>query len=824
MSLYRIVQTFLNLALISTLAGCFGNGSPPEPKPAPPPSPPEPVYQAEVRRTEYGIPHIKADDWGSLGYGYGYAYAQDNFCVAMRAIVYATSRSAEFFGEQQGDVASDFVLRLMLGTKDEFRERFLSSREDDAHLLVRGFAAGMNRHLRETDAENLPAGEAGCQNADWVYEIDATDLWMHIARVTLAGSSDLTIVRTAIMAPEGPDGTAPIGYSDEERKALQHVLQRQGRAFGFGATGSNALAVGRDLSQTDKALLLGNPHRGWSGPGGFHQLHLTIPGDYDVAGAALHAVPWVGIGFNSDLAWTHTTSFASHFTLYELQLNPRDLLQYRYEGEWRDITTEEETIAVKLDDGSLEERKHSFHLSHYGPIVNLGGISKLLDGWPLRNGNLLTLRDANALRGTQLADQYLDMGRARTIATFTEALKRIGNPVFHTIAAHRDGEVFYGEISAIPHLTQQQLDDCLTDLGQLLGFATNNAAIVLDGSEDECAWGEDPDSPPGSNLYGYEARPKLLTTDYVGNGNDSYWLSNADNPLTGFPLVFGWLGHENSQQSLRTRLGHLMVRERRAATDGLDPLPGFTLDTIKSFMYRNRVYGAEIVLDDVLAICAALPGANDNEARAKRACAVLADWDRKVELESRGAQVFTEFWRGIHRSLGNDFNLLIESRSFWKVDFDAADPLNTPRDIDRSKSRNRNLVVAALSEAVLALDKAGVALDAPWREAQFSNRNGNRIPIHGGDPEAGVYSAISARLDDGGYSPRSGNTYLQAVTWDDHCPVADTVLVPSQSSSPESPHYADQTELYSRKDWVRFPYCEEEIKAAQIGETLLIEE
>ena len=379
--------------------------------------------------------------------------------------------------------------------------------------------------------------------------------------------------------------------------------------------------MGRDLSQTGKGLLLGNPHLSWSGPRGFHQLHLTIPGEYDVAGAALHGVPWVGIGFNGDLAWTHTTSFATRFTLYELELNPEDPLQYRYEDEWRDIVSEDVTILVKLEDGSLEERTHTFYRSHYGPIVSLGEVSDLLGGWPLPNGNLFTVRDANALSDLRAINQYLDMGRARTVAEFTEALKRIGIPVFHVFAADRDGEAFYGEIAGIPHVTQQQLDDCETELGRLIAFGTNDAVLTLDGSSAACEWGEDPDSPPGTNLYGYEARPKLQTTDYVGNGNDSYWLSNADNPLTGFPVVFGWLGHENKQQSLRTRIGHLMVRERREATDGLDEAAGFTLDSMKAFMYSNRVYGAEIVLDDVLAICDGLTGADDSEERAMRACA-----------------------------------------------------------------------------------------------------------------------------------------------------------------------------------------------------------
>ena len=73
-------------------------------------------------------------------------------------------------------------------------------------------------------------------------------------------------------------------------------------------------------------------------------------------------------------------------------------------------------------------------------------------------------------------------------------------------------------------------------------------------------------------------------------------------------------------------------------------------------------------------------------------------------------------------------------------------------------------------------------------------------------------------------NPGSGNSYIQAVTWDgSDCPIADTMLVHSQSVQPTSPHYADQTRLYAKKEWVRFPFCEEEIQAAQIGETLVLE-
>ena len=100
------------------------------------------------------------------------------------------------------------------------------------------------------------------------------------------------------------------------------------------------------------------------------------------------------------------------------------------------------------------------------------------------------------------------------------------------------------------------------------------------------------------------------------------------------------------------------------------------------------------------------------------------------------------------------------------------------------------------------------------------------MPIHGGQGPMGVFGAISDILRDGGYiNPRSGNSFIQAVTWNEsECLIADVILVPSNSTNPESPHFSDQSKLYSNKEWVRFPFCEDEMEAAQIGETLVIEE
>jgi acyl-homoserine-lactone acylase len=57
----------------------------------------------------------------------------------------------------------------------------------------------------------------------------------------------------------------------------------------------------------------------------FWQMHLTIPGKFDVMGASI-GLPLVQIGFNKDVAWSHTVSTGKRFTLHELHwcpANPR---------------------------------------------------------------------------------------------------------------------------------------------------------------------------------------------------------------------------------------------------------------------------------------------------------------------------------------------------------------------------------------------------------------------------------------------------------------------------------------------------------------------
>ena len=784
----------------------------------------EPQFSAQLRRTEYGIPHIVADDWGSLGYGVGNAYAEDNYCLLMREILFARGESSRFLGDE-GNQQADLLYTLLNGNEANLRSEWYDPQPQEVKDLVEGYVAGYNRYFRDTGAANLATGDEGCRDAAWAREITVIDLMQYLKKLTLQGSTDNGTIRRIISDADGP---TPAASSTASKKPLTSLPALFSNMHDPSARGSNAIAVGRDFSQTGAGILLGNPHQPWQGTGQFYMIHLTIPGVYDAMGATLHGIPVVSIGFNKDVAWTHTVSFANRLTLYELQLNPDDPLQYLYDGEMRDITSETVSIQVLQGDGSLATVSKTFYSSHYGLMVDLSSQNTLIGGWPIGfSGTAFSVRDAN-LDNIMGIGQWIKAGQASNISEFSDALKGIAFPWVHTIAADRNGAAFYGDVSSIPHVDQAKLDDCVSGpVAPLLTAATGSLIIALDGSRSACEWGSDADTPEGRNVFGYEALPKLFSTEYVANSNNSYWLSNADSPLTGFPIIMGALGGENEQQFLRTRITHQMVAERMSGTDGLSATPGFTLANMKELMYSNRVLGAEIALDDVLGECPFADTGLETELinRANQACTVLDAWDRRTNIDSAGAQVFTEFWRELKRDFDPASALEIEQQDLWLTDFDPADPISTPSGFALAEGSNYQRIAEALSTALQNLEGANVDPSAPFGEVQFAERTGVRIPIHGGLDDMGVFGVIKGGLSDGGYrSINGGNTYIQAVSWDEtECPLAEGVLAPSQSNDPESDHFSDQTAVYSNKEWIQFPFCESDVVAQTVSSSLLEE-
>jgi hypothetical protein len=149
----------------------------------------------------------------------------------------------------------------------------------------------------------------------------------------------------------------------------------------------------------------------------------------------------------------------------------------------------------------------------------------------------------------------------------------------------------------------------------------------------------------------------------------------------------------------------------------------------------------------------------------------------------------------------------------WRTPFDAADPVNTPRDLNTGDPR----VMAALRGAVDHVNGLGKGLGVTLRQVQFEKRGSERIPIHGGpgDPE-GDFNAINVPWVEGEGYPDvpHGSSFVMVARLDGHaCPSSRSILTYSQSTNPGSPYFADQTRMFSRKAWVDMGFCERDILA-----------
>jgi penicillin amidase len=128
--------------------------------------------------------------------------------------------------------------------------------------------------------------------------------------------------------------------------------------------GSNNWVVSGDLTQSGYPIMANDPHRRQSAPSLRYWVHLVGPG-WNVIGGGEPEIPGVSIGHNEYGAWGLTVFGTDGEDLYVYDTNPDNPLQYRYRGQWEDMTVIQETIPVKGETPVTVDLKYTRH----GPVV-----------------------------------------------------------------------------------------------------------------------------------------------------------------------------------------------------------------------------------------------------------------------------------------------------------------------------------------------------------------------------------------------------------------------------------------------------------------------
>lgn len=789
-------------------------------------------YQVTVRRTTAGVPHVVAQDFGSLGFGFGYVFAEDNLCLLLEEVVTVRGERSKFFGDQPYDLGntagrsnlnSDAVYR-MLATR-EVADRFRASLDDDGQAQVRGYAQGVSRYVRELKDGQHAGRHERCRNEPWLRELSDEDIYLRFYKLNLLSSSAQFI--DGIVAAQPPAaGTPAHAHNRSLHPAeLAHGLAAVApgwHAVHDGELGSNMYAFGRAVTDGG-GMVFGNPHFPWYGGERLYQVHLTVPGSLDVQGASIAGVAAVNIGFTNAFAWSHTISYAHRFTPYAITLKPSDPFTYLQDGQEKRIEAVDIGVEV-LRDGALHTESIRLYRSEYGPMVYLGDPAL---AWGSERA--ITLRDANA-ENFRAIRQYLRWNRAASLEEFARIQREeLATPWVNTVAADRDGKVYYADMSVVPNVPDELAARCaVPGLSELVDAAIPRLPL-LDGSRAECAWRVDPEAPQ-SGAMGASQLPLQQREDWAVNCNDSHWLTNSRAPLTGFARI---IGDEAYPQSLRTRLCHQQVLDRREGRDGLSGNL-VTHESLEQIALGSRIYSAELEKKALLEhVCQAssitfvrdpltqTQNEQPVEVAIQPACSALAAWDDRNNVDSRGSLLWDELWFRIEALRSASVNV-------YNIAFDARSPIDTPRELDLSLPE----IAQAFAAAVHAVQQSGFAVDAPRGDFSFREVEGEcveRIPLPGGYQRVGAFTVAQAFASSRGgipnlrpdvaYGPvRWGNSYLQVVSYPKHGSVrASTFVTYGQSSDPASPHYQDYTRRYADKQWVHASFTDAEVSADALG-------
>nr|WP_254504523.1 penicillin acylase family protein [Duganella vulcania] len=513
---------------------------------------------ASIDWDDWGVPHIAGKDLNDAMYGFGWAQMRANANLQLRLIAQARGRSAEIFGAGDNDsmIKADTWVRRM-GVA-QLAGDWLRQQSPDEKAVLNGFVAGLNAYAGSHPAEIDPALRA-------VLPIQPADV--------LARLASLMLFNLAVDEWQMTDAI------DNWQKGNAAVALRD-----YSKAGSNGWALGKAKAQDAAALLLVNPHLPWSEPTRLFEAQIRF-GDTQVYGATFVGLPFIAVGFNQSLGWTHTINPMHNFYMYQLQLAGTG---YRWNGQTRAFDSRTETIAVRRLRGLYSEKKTiTVDSTPYGPVVAKSA-GKGLALW-------VPGRDAPHMIG-----QYWDMAKARNLAEFKSALGQQQAPIFSVVYADRDGHIYYNFGGRNPASAQPVARE----------------QTVLDGSGDKTLW---------TGTLPLDALPSLTdpASGWLQNANDPPWTATWPRALEEKNFPSGLVVSDFTNLRAQQVIAQLSAAHR------------FRLEDIVALKQRTHVALSDRVLDDLIAA-----GRRSADPDAREASAVLAKWDRNINADSRGASLF----------------------------------------------------------------------------------------------------------------------------------------------------------------------------------------
>lgn len=351
--------------------------------------------RVEIVRTEYGVPHIYAEDLEAMGFALGYLQSEDYGDFTAVSMAKRRGTYARFVG--QDSIGGDFIARV---THHRAVTTF-DSLDARTRAVYAGFAAGVNHYVR-LHPEVFP---------DWMVP-DFTGVDALAGDVYTWSRGDAAAFvraerrRTADAPSEGtPDSAVPASWSAAELAV----------DFDPAIDGSNAWALDGSRTTSGKSILLRNPHLSWNA--GYYEAHVRVPGVIDFYGDFRigQAFGIIG-GFSRRLGWATTNNSPRYSQVYSFRRPSESASAITVDGRAVPLEARTVTAEYRTDEGDWAEESETTWWTPFGPVIhetpdNVFVLKDPRDREFRRGDQLLAMMTAESL------DEWLDIMRMRAHAS-----------------------------------------------------------------------------------------------------------------------------------------------------------------------------------------------------------------------------------------------------------------------------------------------------------------------------------------------------------------------------------------------------------------------
>ncbi len=521
------------------------------------------------------------------------------------------------------------------------------------------------------------------------------------------------------------------------------------------AEGSNMWAVSPQKSQSGHALLFINPHVGFFGGGQRYEAHLHSKQGLNISGFAMLGSPYIWSGHNEFLGWSHTNTAADSTDVFvETFDNPKNPLAYRYGNDYRNAVEWADEILVKNQE-KMETKRFTFRKTHHGAIVGL------------RAGKSLAVSAASVEVSGRLFEQKWAMARAHSLAEFKSAMAQRRLTGSNTIYADVKGNIFYIHGDAMPRRSTKF-----------------DWSKPVDGSNPETDW---------RGMHELSELPQVTNpaSGFVQNSNSTPFLtSTTDNPeRSKFPVYMA--------PDLDTPRAQ-MARRILSSKDQ------FTFEEWTRVSFDTHMILAETLVPELVSMWGKLLQTNAAKAnKLAEPIAVLKSWDYESRIDSVPTTLFMLYFEQLQR--------VNRERTAQQTDDTTLAPTMLGEQLNKIPAAAK---ITAFERTLNDLQNDNGKWQVVWGEINRLQRIHSSgtlekfddakpsVPVPGASGLAGSLFTFNTRRD-AGQKRRygiSGNSYLAVVEFSPRVQ-ARSLLVFGQSADPKSPHFFDQAELYSTKQY-----------------------